>query len=224
MSKAETAIPRVKLEVNVDERQMRAQLAGEAKEVLGYGGKVENTSYKLAEALQSIETTILHKPSVQKYMASKERKLIKPSTWGRAITWIVFPSIGAFCINTMENFANAPGSAATVYFILGLVGILISAFVLMVSCSEDCTSPDQKYTWHSTSIEKFDGYVPTFALSRAIEIKKIFPQAKFRVDFLTLETEEREIRRSEDPFLSVSYGEETYYIDVWDEEEFEKKV
>ena len=59
--------------------------------------------------------------------------------------------------------------------------------------------------------------VPEFVKAKAAEIATHLPEATFSVEELRSE------RRAYDPFLIVSYGEESYYIEVWDESIFERK-
>lgn len=56
--------------------------------------------------------------------------------------------------------------------------------------------------------------VPEFILAKASEIASSLPEAIFAVEQLRSE------RRVYDPFLVVSYGDERYYVDVWDEAAF----
>jgi hypothetical protein len=59
--------------------------------------------------------------------------------------------------------------------------------------------------------------VPEFVKAKAAEIATHLSEATFTVEELRSE------RRAYDPFLIVSYGEESYYIEVWEEQEFERK-
>lgn len=68
--------------------------------------------------------------------------------------------------------------------------------------------------WHRVPLSAFEGEVPEFALSHALEIKNKMPTAIFKV-------EELRVEKRYDPFLIVSCGKERYYIDVWEEREFE---
>jgi hypothetical protein len=68
--------------------------------------------------------------------------------------------------------------------------------------------------WRKIPLAKYKGTVPEFALSRAIEIKERLPKAEFFVEELVVE-------KRYDPFLLVVRGRERFYIDVWDEREFE---
>ena len=69
-------------------------------------------------------------------------------------------------------------------------------------------------TWRCTKLAKYRGEIPEFALSRAVEIKERLAKARFYVEELTVD-------RRYDPFLIVACGRERFYIDVWDEPEFE---
>jgi hypothetical protein len=71
-----------------------------------------------------------------------------------------------------------------------------------------------RVAWRGTKLAKFRGEIPEFALSRAIEIKERLPKARFYVEELTVD-------KRYDPFLVVACGRERFYIDVWDEPEFE---
>jgi hypothetical protein len=75
------------------------------------------------------------------------------------------------------------------------------------------------YTWLQWVESPLDeaGDVPEFVKAKAAEIARHLPEATFTVEELRGE------RRAYDPFLIVSYGEESYYIEVWEEREFERK-
>jgi hypothetical protein len=82
---------------------------------------------------------------------------------------------------------------------VGAVEALVTSFV--------------RVSWRRTKLAKYQGEVPEFALSRAIEIKERLPKVRFYVDELTVE-------KRYDPFLIAACGRERFYIDVWDEPEF----
>jgi hypothetical protein len=69
--------------------------------------------------------------------------------------------------------------------------------------------------WRTVPLHKYEGEVPEYVLSRAIEIKEKIPQAEFYVDYLSVE-------KRYDPFLIVACGRERFYVDVWDEPDFER--
>jgi hypothetical protein len=68
--------------------------------------------------------------------------------------------------------------------------------------------------WQRVPLEEFEGEVPEFALSRALEVKDKMPTATFEV-------EELRVEKRYDPFLIAVCGKERYYIDVWEEQSFE---
>jgi len=59
--------------------------------------------------------------------------------------------------------------------------------------------------------------VPEFVKAKAGEIATQLPEATFTVEELRSE------RRAYDPFLIVAYGDESYYVEAWDESDFERK-
>jgi hypothetical protein len=70
--------------------------------------------------------------------------------------------------------------------------------------------------WHTVPLKDYSGEVPEYALSHALEIKERMPAAEFEV-------EELRVEKRYDPFLIVYCGRERFYIDVWDEQPFEKE-
>jgi hypothetical protein len=72
--------------------------------------------------------------------------------------------------------------------------------------------------WNLRPLAGYDQPVPEFVLEKALEVKRAFPNVTLEVDTLMLRTY-KEV--PVDPFLVVSYGRERYYIEVWDEPEFE---
>lgn len=68
--------------------------------------------------------------------------------------------------------------------------------------------------WHRTPL-KNQKSVPEFVLRKAIEIKRASPDVKLFVD--TLDDDP-------DPFLVAVLGKEYYYVEVWDESEFENGI
>ncbi len=58
---------------------------------------------------------------------------------------------------------------------------------------------------------------PEFVKAKAREIANLLPDATFTVEQLRSE------KKIYDPFLIVSYADESYYVEVWEEPEFERK-
>ena len=70
--------------------------------------------------------------------------------------------------------------------------------------------------WVTSPLEKAVE-VPEFVKAKAAEIANRLPEATFTVEELRSE------RRVYDPFLIVSHGDESYYVEVWYESNFEHK-
>jgi hypothetical protein len=70
--------------------------------------------------------------------------------------------------------------------------------------------------WRRLKLGKYRGQVPLFALSKAVEIKQQLPKAEFYVEELVVD-------KQYDPFLVVRCGREEFYVDVWDERDFERE-
>jgi hypothetical protein len=72
--------------------------------------------------------------------------------------------------------------------------------------------------WRTLRIEYYKEPIPEFVLRKAVDIKKRIPEVCLNVDFLEIGF------KSADPFLQARFGTEDYYIEVWDEPEFEVKL
>jgi hypothetical protein len=70
--------------------------------------------------------------------------------------------------------------------------------------------------WVRLSLEEAPD-TPEYVKAKAAEIANLLPDATFTVEQLR---SEKEIY---DPFLIVSYADESYYVEVWEEPEFERK-
>lgn len=72
--------------------------------------------------------------------------------------------------------------------------------------------------WQRSAIPAYHQPIPEFVLHKAIQLKEALPSVVLDVEYLT----RQEI--DPDPFLVASFGNERYYIEVWDEPKFENKV
>jgi len=68
------------------------------------------------------------------------------------------------------------------------------------------------FYWDSNKLQNCKG-VPLFVLHKAIEIKRAAPDVKIFV-----------VSLNRDPFLKVELDGEGYYVEVWDEADFEKTL
>ena len=71
--------------------------------------------------------------------------------------------------------------------------------------------------WSRTAISKYDKPIPEFVLNKAVQLKENLPNVEIYVD-------ELQSTVISDPFLYVFFGNEGYYIEVWDEPKFEGRI
>ena len=69
--------------------------------------------------------------------------------------------------------------------------------------------------WVSCPISSYKNPIPEYVLMKALDIKKALPGVVFTVVELQV------AQVPQDPFLVASFGDEDFYIEVWDEPEFE---
>jgi hypothetical protein len=65
--------------------------------------------------------------------------------------------------------------------------------------------------WETSDIENYTKPIPEFAIEKALQIKKAFPEVQFEIEELTVVP---------DPFLIAVLGNVRRYIEVWDEPKF----
>lgn len=74
--------------------------------------------------------------------------------------------------------------------------------------------------WRNVKLQGYTKPIPEFVLNKAVQIAEKMPSAQFCIQ----ELHHTSKRIDPDPFLVVSYGDESYYIEVWDEPTFESKM
>jgi hypothetical protein len=208
----------------------RAKLALEAKQLLGYN-RMANALVlpdKLAFKLRELNISPLETSKVEAYKRSKE----KVTMWSsRKQAWYAAFASGAMVALTVRLavLLNAGVTAKNGWELMGAMGCGSVAIIL---CVASLVAFNQRgegiryiWGWKEYSIQEFSelGNIPEHALDKAIAIKRELPAVLLRVDCLGVRTEERENPRpAPDPFLKVSLGDEHFYIDVWDEKEYER--
>lgn len=74
---------------------------------------------------------------------------------------------------------------------------------------------DEDVYWEKQNIRHYQKPIPEFVLMKAVELKKEVPNVEFIVE---------EVAVVKDPFLYAQLGQETYYIEVWNEPRFEGRL
>jgi hypothetical protein len=206
----------------------RKQLAMEAKSLLGYNRLAQALTIPdaLMFGLRKLGIEPLSPVGVEAY----KRKKARPGMWSDTRTglWLFAAVIICYLVLTPWanryadwNHGNAPAFAVVGTIVLG-VGLLVSAFIHVLDNTHGGAYRIIR-DWYTVPISEFAGAIPEFVLQRAIQIKKECPKAELKINYL-VEEERRNLRRDPDPFLVAALGSECYYIDVWDEREYESTI
>lgn len=226
------------------------KLATNASQVLGYKklARAVAAPTSLGYALKELDIAPLTMNSVNKYKRSKE-KLGMWSGYKQGIACLAVIPVNLAIIKVIGGLL--PPTASQSNFFQGtLVGVSIALVIASIICfarsifcffDSDMRGKRKSTTWQYVSLNGYQGAIPEYVLSKAIEIKKQYPLANFAIDQLFEQTEHTPIRQR-DPFLvahtsqddgsnryydysqSVSGSSELYYIDVWDEKEYERTM
>lgn len=224
-------LPRMKFsQVDDSGTDSRTQLALNAKERLGYDRLARAIAIPdaLMFALRKLEIEPLVKSSVEAYMLEKA----KPGPWsgprqgililvGIALAWAI-PT--PFLLSLIKPAPDGPGIAAAIMLlVLAAGGIVLGINAFLKVLSREYCGKRTTRKWVSSQLKDYAGNVPEFALDRALRIQAACPRASFSVSQLYEEIESIP-RPLPDPFLIVTLGIESYYVDVWDEKEYEAKL
>jgi hypothetical protein len=210
----------------------RAELAKDSSHFLGYH-KLSNVVIKeatLARTLITLEIAPLNRVSVEQYKARKA----KPGMWSDVKRGIGFVCALPVLITAFVSLVYLVSVAKPQdwWGILSVIGCVLAGITNVVTIIFACVNLlDSEHggahratrSWRRVALNAYDGTVPEFVLSKAVQIKRDLPNATFEIDQL-FEEEERRERRDSDPFLVATLGKESFYIDVWDEKEYESKL
>lgn len=222
-------IPRLNFET-LTLTDARVDLARAAQEKLGYKKLAQAIAIPgaLLYQLRELAITPLVTARVQQYQASKVRKGMWSGTkefWCAfafevfVVTLFIYSMRGAF----NEKVAAFSSLHGGLNFVLGCIMVIGFAYTAFGAWLEIGHGKRIITEWAKAHIATYKGNVPEFALSKAIEIKNALPAVDFKVEYL-VEHHEEKIRPLPDPFLVAYLGDEEYYIEVWDEKEYEVKM
>ncbi len=213
-------IERVRLSDVTDARQ---ELATKAADILGYRQLVNVVSLEsLATALRRLEIEPLKSSSVEKYKARKAR----PGIWSGKVhgARMLLIAIASFALSykigkaALWDGAHFGNVFSILFFMIG-IGFGLTSLGLFID--KDYRGTRTTRHWRRLPIGGYFGSVPDFILNKAVEIKSECPKADIWIDQL-IEDREEQPRPDPDPFLVVSLGtKESYYIDVWNEKDYE---
>lgn len=194
-----------------------AAIAADSETTLGYVPSKVRVYGILSQALKALEIRPLNRGDVETYKRSKAYRA--PLTnklkvlLSLFIFWATLPTV----------LALADVTTAWVWVTVGIT-FCVNAFIF-ASWAEDSQSTRVVRTWLSTEISRYTGEIPLHVLSKALQVKKAVPDATLWIEYLAQSKETYEAPRVlHDPFLRVERAKESYYIEVWDESEFERAV
>jgi len=214
-----TAISRVPL-VRTEDVELKSRLFEESRQLLRYDAEHVLTFGLLSQTLMKLGIEPLNRREVEAYKAKLRGRSLSNHAWIWILSslWLVAASyLGWASHRAVPN--SGWEITAAVLSILCVVGYLIT----IGPYRADVDKTWKEWNWHAEPLANYGYRVPEFALSKAVKIARELPDARFHVEAL-FEREGREVRRDPDPFLVVKHGRELFYIDVWDEREFEQKL
>ena len=210
----------------------REELANKAKRLLGYSklADVIIAPGSLFNTLRNLEITALDYTSVKMYKKSKERTGMYSGT-KRMLVWLATWLFLVLIVGPeAARYANwgvvSPGGVIAVgSWMVGWFGLLcwISLSTFAKPNSSWGEGNRKVIGWNAESVSNYHGSIPEHVLRKAIQIQEQLPVVTFNVEYLT-ETTQHYRKPLPDPFLKVSLGSESYYIEVWDEKEYERTL
>jgi hypothetical protein len=207
----------------------RAQLAREAQAVLGYS--------KLAKALVIPDALMFGlrklgiEPLVRSRVEDYRRKKARPGMWSghkEALAWLGLSlTLGLGVAPMAHLFRSKYPQRDEILFSIFFTSIALAFTTVLraIYCgwAAEARGHRKVREWRYCLVSAYEGNIPEFVLSKALQIKAEVPTASLKIESL-YETEEKIERVTRDPFLVASLGNECYYIDVWDEKEYEAKL
>lgn len=200
----------------------RTELGLKARQVLGYGRLHTVITSPLRDALVKLEIMPLSELQVEAYKKSKEHKgLYEGTKYSFFTTPIACAFFGTAVWLASVTHHAADWSGISLMSIFGMIVCIVAGFILACLtvgglCSEELRGARTVLSWKRFSINRYEGAIPEFALRKALQIKEACPAADLLIDHLM-----QDVERAPDPFLLVQLNKETYFIDVWDEKEYE---
>jgi hypothetical protein len=207
-------IQRVKLVPADEAEQIQAEVMKKAYGFFGYRADGFIGNGPLTMLLQKLEIEPLNTEQVRAYMKSKEKRLMNGETRWMLVRQVVIVALCASLFRWIQWGMIFPA-------------VFISGFNLVwwaLSSKVTRQMVWKKFDLGNTApgLENYTRSVPLHVLNHAVQIREEMRTAEFVVHELTRE-EDRIPSPLADPFLEVRHYNERYFIDVWDERDFEKK-
>jgi hypothetical protein len=205
----------------------RAKLAQEARDILGYKrlALAICTPGALLFQMRELNINPLDTNDVEAYKKSKEHAGMwsnRVRMWAWFTAFLVFTP---FCAGAIGKLLMMSPTLPHVAEVVACILVICVTFIRACCNIENNRTGRRKVTsWYSMPIKEYNGFMPEHTIDKAVQIGKALPAAKFEVDYLGTIMEKGEKPLPDpDPFLRVSLSStgECYYLDVWQEREFE---
>jgi hypothetical protein len=230
-----TTLPRINFKEPIQVDKARAELALAANEKLGYSQLAKAiampTEFLFKLRLLDIQPFVSSK--VEAYKKSKERTGMYSGTRNCLLSLATFVlCIGAFVTGMVGGGPGSPSSVVwsplhygfnAIVFVCILIA-LVATFRTFVIDELWGSGNRKTLRWIRTSLQRYEGCIPEFVLSKALQIKTAVPEVRFEIEQLIQQEEHKPAQPRPDPFLIVSLGNESYYIEVWDEKKYESTL
>lgn len=193
-------------------RSAQETLTQEAVTHLNY----TNPTARLLRALAELDIVPYRLDHVERYKRKHGKTSMYSYTkvaWWLLASTVVFTSTFMFSLTTKQPFLHHWGWMLIIPSGVSFVGMLLFA-------AEPSRGTRTVQQWKRCLLSSYPGYVPDHVLQKAVEIQKKVPDARIGVDYLTVNQE-----YDYDPFLYVRMNNEPrFYVEVWDERDFERKL
>jgi hypothetical protein len=209
------------------EAQLRGEVLTKANNLFGYKADSFGAAGPLAKLLTELGITPLKTEQVREYMASKEKEVEKSYNLRVVMGWF------GLVVGCWTALLGHWGANASIWFVgPATLVTLIGSISIPTMASEDVFGKVRyKRYWHKyglsdaqrSQVTKYSRYIPVHVLDTAVRIAEKNKNADFFINELTI-TSERIAKPQPDPFMEVVLGAEHYFLEVWDEREFEAKM
>jgi hypothetical protein len=201
----------------------RGDVVIEAASKLGYQGLSVNAEGPLEKVLRLKEIEVLDPSQVKVYKMSKVSNINltekKRRDIGISIISAVFISVYSICVHISNE------SLLSTYLASIIPALVISmwTFIMGSLAFNPSTTTWKNTSWVEIRLSEYQNYIPVHVLNKCLAIREECPNAQFIVH----ELQERIHHVSAsllDPFMEVRLYNESFFIEVWDEREFEAKM
>jgi hypothetical protein len=214
----------------------RQRLASVAAERLGYRQLSRRAiPLPLLTELRKLDITPFSTKSVDQYKAAKVKVHLR-ANYITALYWAAAVVVFGIAARLLWNLPFTRNVVTVSFVAFCILGVISAIGALIIARDSEMQVPRHITHWKRVSLRDYQKDVPEMVLSRAIIVHEEIAGATFYVDYLFREVDENDAARVRykkreaaerrerymaDPFLVVELGSESYYLDVWDEHEYE---